>query len=387
MQIIPYGFHSIDDSDIEAVLCTLHSKNITQGSKINEFEKALCKYTGAKYAIAVSSGTAALHIACLAAGLQPGDEAITSPITFVASANSIAFCGGIPVFADVEKEFITINPLEIEKKITKKTKIIIPVHFAGNPCLMEDIYGLSRKHKIIVIEDAAHALGAIYKGEPIGSCRYSDMAVFSFHPVKAITTGEGGAITTNSKEIFEKLLLYRNHGITKESSKFSEQNIGKNLPWLYEMQVLGYNYRLNDIQAALGCSQIKKLDFFIARRKHIASCYREVFKNNKNIKIFPILGNNRISAFHIYVIRIAYEQLGTTRKLIMHKLLSKCIGTQVHYIPVHYQPYYKNTYGYTMNNYPIAEKYYEEALTIPLYPSMKDCEINYIIKTINDTIL
>lgn len=373
MKYIPYGRQVIDGKDIKEVVKTLKSERITQGPKIKEFEDALCKYTGAKYAVAVSSGTAALHIAALAANIKPGDEVITSPITFVASANCILYCAGKPVFADIKQGSANIDPQEIKNRITARTKAVIPVHFSGLPCDLEEIRKIAAKNKLIVIEDAAHALGASYKGSKIGSCKFSDMTIFSFHPVKSITTGEGGAVLTNKKGLYEKLLVLRNHGITRDEALL-EKNPG---PWYYEMQALGFNYRITDIQAALGISQIKKIDKFIARRKEIAQTYNNVFKEMDWIR--PLQKETSNSALHIYVVLVDFKRIQKTRKEVMEYLKRCGIGTQVHYIPVHTQPYYRKVLGYSMGSFPIAESYYDSALTLPLYQDLTKSELNHVI--------
>jgi len=305
--LIPYGRQFIDDEDIQEVIKTLKSDFITQGPKIKEFESALCEYTEAKYAVAVSNGTAALHISCLAAGIRHNHEVITSPITFVASANCILYCGGKPVFADVQEDTINIDPEEIERKITRNTKAVIPVHFAGHPCDLEEIYAIAKKNNLIVIEDACHALGAEYKGSKIGSCKYSDLTVFSFHPVKSITTGEGGAVLTNNKKLYEKLLMLRNHGITKDPTKFTINHqlstINDYGSWYYEMQELGFNYRLTDFQCGLGLSQLKKLDKFIQRRREIVEIYNKELSKIDEI-ILPKERPYVKSSWHIYYIRL-----------------------------------------------------------------------------------
>ncbi|MEM5875583.1 MAG: UDP-4-amino-4,6-dideoxy-N-acetyl-beta-L-altrosamine transaminase [Candidatus Aenigmatarchaeota archaeon] len=379
MKLIPYGHQWINKEDVKEVIKALKSDWITQGPKVEEFEDALCRYTGAKYAVAVSSGTAALHIACLAAGIKQGDEVITSPITFVASANCILYCGGKPIFADVQEDTVNIDPQEIKKKITKKTKAIIPVHFAGHPCDLEEIYQIAKKYNLIVIEDACHALGAEYKREKIGSCKYSDMTVFSFHPVKSITTGEGGAVLTNRKDLYEKLLMLRNHGITKDKKKFINKNEGS---WYYEMQELGFNYRITDFQCALGISQLKKLDMFIRKRREVVEIYNKELSKIEEI-ILPVERVYVKSSWHIYYIRLKNSK---KRKTIFEKLQEKGVGVQVHYIPVHLQPYYRNKFGYKENEYPKAESYYNSSITIPLYPTLTKDKVDYIIKTIKEVV-
>jgi len=379
---IPYGRQWIDQGDIEAVVSVLKSDFLTQGPKIEEFENVICRYTGAKYAVAVSSGTAALHIAVLALNTKNG-EGITSPNTFVASANCLLYTGLTPRFADIDKKTYCIDAKEIPKKITSKTRIFIPVHFAGQVADMEAIYQIAKKKKIFVIEDASHALGSKYEDESrVGNCKFSDMTIFSFHPVKTITTGEGGVITTNSKNLYEKLLMLRTHGITKDP-KYLTQNSGF---WYYEMQELGFNYRMTDLQAALGICQLEKLDKFIQRRKEIVKQYNQAFKDIPGTTI-PFEKIKNSSAFHLYVLQIDFEKIGKTRSQVMDELKAKGIGTQVHYIPVHTQPYYKKNFGYKKGDFPVSEKYYEQALSIPLYPKMSDGDIKYIIKTLLKIIL
>lgn len=374
MKIIPYGHQWINEKDIKEVVKVLRSDWITQGPKIKEFEDTLCNYTGAKYAVCVSNGTAALHIACLAIGVKKGDEVITSPITFVASANCVLYCGARPIFADIQEETANINPAEIEKKINNKTRAIIPVHFAGQPCDLKEINIIARKKKLIVIEDAAHALGAEYRGSRIGSCRYSDMTILSFHPVKHITTGEGGAILTNRKDLYLKLLMLRNHGITKENYI--------NMPdgdWYYEMQLLGYNYRITDIQAALGISQLKKLGKFVNRRREIVRIYNKNFKDNPYFNI-PIEKRYAFSSYHLYVLRLKEKYIEKKRE-IFSDLRKNGIGVQVHYIPVYLQPYYRSL-GYRKGICLESERFYKGGISIPIYPSMKESDIYCVIEKI-----
>lgn len=371
MKFIPYGHHWIDSNDIQEVIKVLESDWITQGPKIKEFEQALCKYTGAKYAIVVSSGTAALHLACLAAGISKNDEVLTSPITFVASANCILYCSGVPIFIDIQEDTINIDPEIIKNKISQRTKAIIPVHFAGHPCDLEEIKSISDKHNLIVIEDASHALGAEYKNSKIGSCNYTDMCVFSFHPVKSITTGEGGAVLTNRKDLYQRLVLFRNHGITKDREKL----IKFDGPWYYEMQELGYNYRITDLQCALGISQLKKLDKFIKRRREIVSIYNQKLSEIDSL-ILPIEKSYVKSSWHIYYIQLRNSR---RRRSVFEKLRKSEIGVQVHYIPVHLQPYYRKKFNYKVGDYSKAECYYKSAITLPLYPEMTDNEVKYVV--------
>ncbi|MCX6113053.1 MAG: UDP-4-amino-4,6-dideoxy-N-acetyl-beta-L-altrosamine transaminase [Proteobacteria bacterium] len=376
MNFIPYGRQYIDDTDIEAVVKALRSDYLTQGPAVDEFEKSICEYTGAKYCVAVCNGTAALHLAVKALDVQSGLEGITTTNTFVASSNCLVYNNLRPVFADIDERTYNIDPVEVEKKITSKTKIIIPVHFAGQTANMEKIFKFSKNKDIHIIEDASHAIGSKYKcGTRVGSCKYSDMTVFSFHPVKTITTGEGGAITTNNEKLYKKLRILRTHGITK-------QNMSKNPgPWYYEMQDLGFNYRLTDLQALLGTSQMRKIDLFIKRRREIIDFYNNIFKGLDWL-ITPYQEEGVFSALHLYVLKIDFNKIEKTRKQVMEELKEKNIGTQVHYIPVHTQPYYVKTFGYKQGDYPNAEKYYEQALSIPLYPKMTEEEVEWVVDNI-----
>lgn len=370
---IPYSHQYIDDKDIKALVEVFQSDWLTRGPKTEEFEAAICRYTGAKYAVVVSSGTAALHIACLAAGVQAGDEVITSPMTFVASANSIVYCSGKPIFADIQEDTVNIDPEEVSRRVTKRTRAILPVDFAGHPADMESIHRIAKEKGLTVIEDAAHALGSEYGGAKTGACRYSDMTVFSFHPVKHITTGEGGAVTTNRKDLYERLVMLRSHGITKDQSAMSSYD-GQ---WYYEQQLLGFNYRITDFQCALGISQLKKLDYFMKKRRDIVAFYNEVFSGMDEI-ILPIEKKAVQSSWHLYCIRLRRHD---RREEVFSRLRDAGIGVQVHYIPVHLQPYYRDKFGYKQGDYPIAENYYKGTITIPLYPSLKQQEIDYVVET------
>jgi len=379
---IPYGKHWVDQDDIKAVEAVLRSEYIVQGPCVEKFEKAICKYTGAKYCVAMSSGTAALHLAVLALEIAPGSEGITTPNTFVASSNALLYGGLTPKFADIDEHTYCIDPAEIKKKVTSKTKVIIAVDFAGQSAEMERIYSLARREEIFVIEDAAHALGSKYADRAkVGSCKYSDLTTFSFHPVKTITTGEGGCITANSKKLYEKLILLRSHGITKEPDKL-KTNPG---PWYYEMQELGFNYRMSDFQAALGLSQMKKLASFIKRRRQIARRYNKAFQGLSNLTV-PFEKDGVKSAFHIYVVRLKFDKIKKTRTEFIKQLWTHNIGTQVHYIPVHYQPYYRKEFGFKKGDFPKTEQYYEQALTLPLYPKMTDADVSRVIKSIKEVI-
>ena len=371
---IPYGRQCIEQDDIDAVVEVLRSDYVTTGPAVTDFEKAVAEYTGAKYAVAVANGTAALHVACLAAGLTEGDEVITTPITFAASANCALYCGATPVFADIEADTYNIDPVEIEKKITERTKAIIAVHFTGQPCKMDEIHAIAKKHNLLVIEDAAHALGADYKGKKIGSI--SDMTTFSFHPVKHITTGEGGMITTNSKELYERLILFRSHGITRNEEMLTKNEGG----WYYEQLDLGYNYRITDIQCALGISQMKKLDRFVARRREIAARYDKAFAEVEQI-ITPKQEEGCNNSWHLYVIQVT----GQERKEVFDQLRAKNIGVNVHYIPVYKHPYYQQN-GYSEVCCKNGEQYYERAISLPMYPLLSAEEQDYVIEAVKEIV-
>jgi UDP-4-amino-4,6-dideoxy-N-acetyl-beta-L-altrosamine transaminase len=375
IQKIPYGRHFIDEDDVAAVVDVLRHGAITQGPKIAEFEKAVAEYVGAKYAVAVSNGTAALHLACLAAGVGPGDNVVTTPNTFVASANCALYVGANPQFADIDAQTLNMDPAALQDKCRKlgKVKAIIPVHFGGVPCDMPVIKQVADQYGAIIIEDASHALGGRYpNGGRIGNCAYSELTVFSFHPVKIIAAGEGGMITTNNERIYRALLRLRSHGINKfedplvyEDEAYSDD--GKS-PWYYEMQELGFNYRITDIQCALGISQLHKIDRFLARRLEIATEYDKVLTGWKNLQLTQ-LGSRHLSANHLYVIQIDFKITGQSRRSFMNNLLARGIGTQVHYIPVSYHPYYRKL-GFNKGEFPVTEKYYQECLSIPIFFSL-----------------
>ncbi len=359
--MIPYSHQFIDEEDVEAIGNVAGSDWLTQGPKVNEFELALAKYCGAKYVVAVSNGTAALQAAYFSAGITSGDEIITSPMTFAATSNAAIWQGAKPVFVDVEKDTGNIDAKLIEEKITSKTKAITAIDYSGLPCDFEALRKIADKHKLILIEDAAHSLGAEYKGKKVGSI--ADLTTFSFHPVKSITTGEGGAITTDRKDFYEKLLLFRNHGITKDPNKFVNKNEG---PWYHEMQELGLNYRLTDIQAALGISQLKKLDNFITKREEVVEKYSKELSGINGLLLPNHFFKDRKSSWHLYPIRVKSEE----RVSVFKELQKNGIGVQVHYIPVYWHPYYQKL-GYKKGLCPNAEKWYESEISIPIYPSLK----------------
>ena len=386
-KFIPYAQQWIDEDDVEAVQKTLRSSYIARGPKVEEFERALCGAVGAPYGVAISSGTAGLHIACLAAGIGPGDEVITSPNTFIASANCAVYCGATPIFADIDPQTYNIDPKEIEKKITDRTRAIIPVHFAGQSCDMEKIVAIARTaekrfgHKIWIIEDACHVLDSKYRGKQVGACDYGDMAVMSFHPVKHITSGEGGVVFTRDQRVAEKLRRLRGHGITRNPSLLSHQPG----PWYSEQVDLGYNYFITDMQCALGISQLKKLARFSKRRKEIVAQYNEAFRNLPHFEI-PFESPDCESIFHLYIPQIDFQELGIDRARFFDELKGRGVGVQVHYIPVHLQPYYQKKFGTKYGDFPRAEAYYEKCISLPLYPKMTDAEVERVIGSVKEVL-
>ncbi|MGO1468952.1 MAG: UDP-4-amino-4,6-dideoxy-N-acetyl-beta-L-altrosamine transaminase [Tissierella sp.] len=375
---IPYGKQCIDDNDIQAVNEVLKSPYLTTGPKVEEFEQKLCELTGAKYAVAISNGTAALHAACHAAGITNGDEVITTPITFAASANCILYCGGVPVFADIDPDTWNIDPKKIKEKITKKTKAIIAVDFTGQAVKIDEIKKICKEYDLVFIEDAAHSIGTKYKGKYVGSL--ADLTTFSFHPVKTITCGEGGAILTNNEEFYKKIMLFRSHGITRDSSLLTETPFNG-----YNEQIdLGYNYRMTDFQAALGLSQIKKLSIFSQRRKDIVEKYNAAFSKIPEITIQKEIPESETTR-HLYILRIKTNTLKVSRNEVYKALNAENIGLQVHYIPVYFHPYYQKL-GYKKGLCPNAETLYEEIITIPLYYSLSDEDVDSIIEAIDKVI-
>lgn len=371
---LPYGKQCLDESDHRAVLRVLAGDYLTTGPAISDFEKKIAEYVGVRYAVAFANGTAALHAALFAAGIVPGDEVITSPITFVATSNAVLYTGGKPVFADVDPVAYHIDPSKIETLITKRTKAILPVDFSGQPVNYEEIRRIADKHGLVVIGDSAHALGATYQGRKVGL--FCDMTMFSFHPVKSVTTGEGGVITTDNESYYHKLLQFRTHGITRNPLLWKQEEGS----WYYEMQFLGFNYRMTDIQAALGISQMNKLDRFIERRRQIAERYNKAFESLKAVRP-PKLQRNVESSWHLYVIRLAPEELTVDRKKIFDALQAENIGVNVHYIPVYTHPFYQEL-GYQKGICPIAEKCYEEIITLPLFPAMTDQDVDDVIRAV-----
>ena len=366
---IPYGKQFIDEDDIKAVVEVLKSDFLTTGPKIKEFEDELCRYLGVKYCVAVANGTAALHLASLVL-LNKGDKVITTPNSFVATSNSILYVEAIPIFVDIQEDGnIDLDLCEEELKKDSSIKAIYVVHFSGNSIEQEKLKYLIESYNIKILEDCAHSLGASFENIKAGSCENSDCSILSFHPVKHITTGEGGAITTNSKEIYEKLLELRAHGI-KRLPEFA--------PWYYEMHSLGFNYRITDMQAALGISQLKKLDSFVKRRKEIALRYDEAFFNSI---VKPLYSFNQNSSYHLFVVKVDFSKLNISKVELFNKMREKNIGLQLHYIPINKQPYYKSL-GYGNEDTPIMNKYYDECFSLPMYSSLSNEEQEYVIKTL-----
>lgn len=374
--MIPYGHQSIDDDDIQAVTAVLRSEWLTQGPTVLEFEQALARYCGARYAVVTSSGTAALHAAFHAAGLGSSDEFITSPITFPATSNVGLWQGAKPIFVDIDQHTGNIDPSLIERKLSKRTKAIVPIDFAGRPARMQEIQDIARSYKLTVIEDACQALGASYRGRKIGSI--SDLTVFSFHPVKSITTGEGGAVLTNSEAYYRTLKRFITHGVERE--KFVNESHGE---WYFEMQELGLNYRLSEIHSALGVSQLKKLDTFLSARRAIAHRYHEAFKNSDLIDIPPADADDSQSSWHLYVIR--FKLLANRRRGLFSRLRKAGIGVQVHHMPVYLHPYYQSL-GYRQGLCPNAEAWYASALSLPIFPSLTKQEQDSVIAAVSKVI-
>ena len=381
--MIYYGHQHITEKDIQAVERVLHSDWLTQGPAIEAFEKKVANYCGAKYAVAVTNATSALHIACKAAGLGEGDVLWTSPITFTASANCGRYCGADVDFVDIDDKTYNMSVAELRHKLetaVKKPKVVIPVHLAGQSCDMESIKALADEYGFKIIEDASHATGADYKNTKVGSCRYSDMTVFSFHPVKIVTTGEGGIVLTNNKELYEKLKLYRSHGITRDSDLMTQEADG---PWYYQQIELGFNYRMTDMQAALGCSQMDSLDEFVARRRYLVKRYNEKLKNLPLRTPYQDEATN--PSWHIYIIRVDFTKVKLSKKEIFARMRDSGIVLNLHYIPVHTQPYYQKL-GFQKGDFPVSEKYYEEAITLPLYYDLTDEQQDEVIEALKEVL-
>lgn len=376
---IGYGHQYIDEADIQSVVDVLKSDYLTCGPKIEEAERKLCDITGAKYAVLIANGTAALHAMMFAAGIGPGDEVITTPITFAASANCILYCGGTPVFADINSETYNIDPKSIEEKITSKTKAIVAVDFTGQVVEIDEVRAICDRYNLIFIEDAAHSLGTKYNGKPVGGI--ADMTEFSFHPVKTCTAGEGGAVTTNDDELYKRLLLFRTHGITRVQDWMDKPTEGG---WYYQQIDLGYNYRMTDIQAALLSSQLDKLEKFGKRRKELVKRYDEAFSVMQEIVVQKEIPESD-TVRHLYVIQLNLDMLTCGRREVFDALQAEGVGVNVHYIPVYSFPYYQKL-GYKMGDCPQAEKLYERIISIPLYYSMTDEEQEKVIKSVKKVV-
>ena len=381
--MIYYGHQHITNEDIEAVREVLTSDFLTQGPAIERFERSVAGYCGAAYAVAVTNATAALHIACQAAGLGKGDVLWTSPVTFVASANCARYCGADVDFVDIDDKTYNMSVAALEKKLKtakKLPKVVVPVHLAGQSCAMQRIWELSREYGFTVIEDASHAIGGSYQNDQVGSCTYSDMTVFSFHPVKIITTGEGGMVLTNRQELCDALQLYRSHGITRDPSRMTR---GADEPWYYEQIALGCNYRMTDLQAALGASQMTKLDAFVARRRQLVQRYHEKL-NGLPIRT-PYCLPEANPSWHLYIVRLDLDRVKKSKQEIFAGMKEHGVMLNLHYIPVHLQPYYREL-GFGDGDFPVSEQYYREALTLPLYYDLTDAQQDEIIAALRDVL-
>ena len=382
IKVIPYGRHELDDNDIQVVVDILQKRDITQGQIVDDFGQALADYAGAKYGVAVSSGTAALHLSVAALGISSGDEVITTPMTFCATANVALYQGADVKFVDIDQNTLNIDPGLIEEKISERTKVIIPVDFRGHPANLPEIKKIADIHNLKIIEDGSHSIGSSYNHNSkeyfCGDSIHADLCTYSFHPVKHITTGEGGAVLTNDPNLYQKLFLLRKHGIDRREDMFNEKlRIG---PWVYDMEILGYNYRLTDFQAALGMNQLKKIDMIKTRRREIVNYYNEHFSNIDEL-ILPYENKIVNSNFHIYTLQVK-ENPRFDRYDLFSYLESKDYAPMVHYIPVHLLSYYKRHYGHKRGDFPIAENYYDGTISIPLYPSLTNDEVEKVVKNI-----
>lgn len=377
--MIPYGRQDITQADIDAVVAVLRSDFLTQGPMVPRFEQAVADYCGAQHAVAANSATSALHIACMALGLGPGDWLWTSPVTFVASANCGLYCGAQVDFVDIDPRTYNLDPAALEAKLIQAEregrlpKVVVPVHLCGQSCDMQAIHALSRKYGFRIVEDASHAIGGRYRDQRIGNCRYSDITVFSFHPVKIITTTEGGMALTNDAALAERMALARSHGITRDPARMTHAPDG---PWYYQQIELGYNYRMTDVQAVLGCSQIQRMDEYVARRHALARRYDTLFADMP--VVVPWQHPDAYSGLHLYVIRLQLERIGRSHLDVFQSLRAQDIGVNLHYIPVHTQPYYQKM-GFRPGDYPQAERYYAEAISLPMYPTLQEDQQDQVV--------
>lgn len=384
--MIPYGRQDINQADIDAVVEVLRSDFLTQGPVVPAFEKAVASYCGAQHAVAVNSATSALHIACLALGVGKGDVVWTTPITFVASANCALYCGASVDFVDIDSLTYNLSVERLAEKLAQAEvtgdlpKVVIPVHLCGQPCDMAGIHALSQQYGFNIIEDASHAIGGRYRGEPIGNCRYSDITVFSFHPVKIITSGEGGMALTKDPGLAKRLGLLRNHGMTRDAADMTHAPDG---PWYYQQIDLGFNYRMTDIQAALGLSQMQRLDAFVAKRHMIARRYDELLASLPVIT--PWQHPDSYSGLHLYVIRLRLTEIRKTHREVFESLREAGVGVNLHYIPVHLQPYYE-WLGFRVGHCPVAERYYAEAISLPMYPGLAEAAQNHVIESLKSVL-
>lgn len=384
---IPYGKQNINQQDMDAVIQVLQSDFLTQGPQVPLFEKTVAEYIGTEYALAVNSATSALHVACLALGLQKGDVLWTSPITFVASANCALYCGADVDFVDIDPQTYNLSVDALQKKLVqaklenKLPKIVIPVHLCGQSCDMEKIHALSKEYGFHIIEDASHAIGGKYQSDYVGSCKYSDITVFSFHPVKIVTTAEGGMALTNNATLAQKMDLLRSHGVTRNTALMNKETEGL---WYYQQVELGFNYRMTELQAALGVSQMHRLTQFVEKRHTISNKYNEILKDLPIILPYQI--PESYSGLHLYVIRLKFGELKVSRKQVFEALRAKGIGVNVHYIPVHTQPYYQNL-GFKLGDFPVAEAYYDSAISLPMYPDLTDTQIQYVYESLKEVLV
>lgn len=384
--MIPYGRQDVTQTDIDAVVAVLRSDFLTQGPAVPRFEQALAAYCGAGHAVAVNSATSALHVACLALGLGPGDWLWTSPITFVASANCGLYCGAKVDFVDIDPKTYNMDPAALERKLAaaekegRLPKVVVPVHLCGQSCDMEAIHRLGQRYGFHIVEDASHAIGGRYRGEAVGNCRYSDITVFSFHPVKIVTTAEGGAALTNDARLAQRMALLRSHGVTRDPALMTHAPDG---PWYYQQVDLGFNYRMTDMQAALGLSQMERLDVYVARRREIAARYDAAFEDLP--LTLPWQRPDSHSSFHLYVIRLRLDDIRASHRAVFEALRAAGIGVNLHYIPVHTQPYYRSM-GFAPGQFPQAERYYAEAISLPMFPTMTDDDQDRVIAALAEAL-